>query len=589
MKRLFLTCLLPLTSFVFSLSAQTIDEGKQHLQAMRYASAIAHFEKMYTVTPNNPDVAYWLGQSYLESDESLNDRLAQARKVYGAAMAATNEAPIIKVGMGHTDLLAGETEKARQLFESALLSSRDKKGDNPIICYTIGRALHDANNADYAWGVRLLEDATTKSPKAPEMWVLLGNLYRKANPGEGGNQAFKSYSEALKLDSTHGPAYLRRSRMAEKAQDYELQKSLLDKAVASNPGFSAAYYDLYYYYLYRLKLTEAEEQLNKYINSKPVKELQDEFLYAQLCWKKTDYDCAITKTEQLVAQQGTKAKPKAYRLMADAYYQRGLVMLKRGDNGSAAGDFSLAKKNSDEFFTRKTTDDYIPFDHKLRADILSKSGGTKDEIYDNYLAGAALDTNLVTKLDFLKQAQVFFKENKIRDKEAAIIEQILLIKPKPTINDYFDLTLAYYFSNRYDKSRENAQLIIQKYPQQVYGYEWSFNNAIAIDTVRKDSIAVPDALKLNEFSATDTVKFRKQYISSVRYLAAYYINDARDRDQALVYFRKWLAIDPANAATIQGYIDQIERTAPKPGTPAAPPPARPAGTGNPPRPASPKP
>ena len=125
-----------------------------------------------------------------------------------------------------------------------------------------------------------------------------------------------------------------------------------------------------------------------------------------------------------------------------------------------------------------------------------------------------------------------------------------------------------------DKSRDAAQTIIQKYPQQVYGYEWSFNNAMAIDTVRKDSIAVPDALRLNEFSATDTTKFRKQYISSVRYLAAYYINDARDREQALVYFRKWLAIDPANAPTIQGYIDQIEKSAtvpaPRSGTPPAP-------------------
>jgi hypothetical protein len=121
--------------------------------------------------------------------------------------------------------------------------------------------------------------------------------------------------------------------------------------------------------------------------------------------------------------------------------------------------------------------------------------------------------------------------------------------------------------------------MVQKYPQQVYGYEWSFNNAMAIDTVRKDSIAVPDALRLNEFSATDTAKFKKQYISSTRYLASYYINDARDRDQALIYFRKWLAVDPANAATIQGYIDQIEKSA----APARPgnAPAAPAGSGTP--------
>jgi tetratricopeptide (TPR) repeat protein len=580
MKRLILACLCASLLLNVTAFAQNLEEGKQHLFAMRSASAIAHFEKLHAAAPTNPEIIYWLGQSYLESEESMTERLAQARKVYAAGLTATSDAPLVKVGMGHVELLSGQTESARQHFESALVATQDRKGNNnPQIAFAIGRALHEAEKADHAWGVRLMEDAANRSPKNPEMWVLLGNLHRKANPGEGGNQAFICYSKAIEIDSTHGPAYLRRSRMAEKAQDYELQKSLLDRAIAKNPAFTAAYYDLYYYFLYRLKLVEAEEQLNKYIGSKPVKELQDEFLYAQLCWKKADYDCAINKTEKLIEQMGAKAKPKAFRLLADAYYQRGLVAAKRGDNGGAVGDFAMAKKSSDAFFSRKTADDYIPFDHKLRADIMAKTGGTKQEIYDNYLAGAALDTVVAAKIDFLKQGQVYFKENKMRDMEAAIIEQILLIKPKPAINDYFDLTLAHYFSNRYDRSRETAQTMVQKYPQQVYGYEWSFNNAMAIDTVRKDSIAVPDALRLNEFSATDTAKFKKQYISSTRYLASYYINDARDRDQALIYFRKWLAVDPANAATIQGYIDQIEKSA----APARPgnAPAAPAGSGTP--------
>lgn len=572
MKRSILTLLLPVLLGLSYSNAQTIDEGKKHMYAMRSASAVAHFEKMLSVSPKDPEVVYWLGQSYLEIDEPMVDRLTLARKVYTEGLTLTADAPLVKVGMGHVELLSGQTESARQHFESALLATKDRKGNNPQISYAIGRALQDADQADFAWGVGLMEEATSRSPKSPEMWVLLGNLHRKANPGESGNQAFIAYSKALEVDSTHGPAYLRRARMAEKAQDYELQKSLLDRAVAKHPEYSAAYYDLYYYFLYRLKLTEAEEQLNKFINSKPVKELQDEFLYAQLCWKKTDFDCAIAKTEKLIEQMGAKAKPKAFRLLADAYYQRGLVALKRGDNGGAVGDFSMAKKSSDEFFARKTPDDYIPFDHKLRADIMSKTGGSNQEIFDNYLAGAALDTVLSSKLDFLKQGQTYFKENKIRDMEAAMIEQILQIKPKPTINDYFDLTLAHYFSNNYGSARDAALTIVEKYPQQVYGYEWSFNCAMAIDTVRKDSIAVPDALKLNEFSSADTVKFRKQYIGSTRYLAAYYINDAKDRDQALVYFRKWLEVDPANATTIEGYINQIEKSAPpvKPGNAPAP-------------------
>jgi tetratricopeptide (TPR) repeat protein len=580
MKRLILACLCATLLLNVTAFAQNLEEGKQHLFAMRSASAIAHFEKLHAAAPTNPEIIYWLGQSYLESEESMTERLAQARKVYAAGLTATSDAPLVKVGMGHVELLSGQTESARQHFESALVATQDRKGNNnPQIAYAIGRALYEADKADYAWGVRLMEDAANRSPKNPEMWVLLGNLHRKANPGEGGNQAFICYSKAIEIDSAFGPAYLVRSRMAEKAQDYELQKSLLDKAVEKNSGYSAAYYDLFYYYFKRLKLLEAEQQIKEYIKSKPVKEIQDDFLYAQLCWRKADYDCAIAMANNLIEQMGANAKPKAFRLLADAHLKRGNIYASKGDSTKARSDFNMAKKNSDQFFQYKQLNDYIANDHKIRADILYKIGTDMDEIYSNYLIGSTLDTVVSSKIDFLKLGQVFFNENKVYNKEAQIIEQILSIKPRPILNDYFDLTIAYFRSGQNEKSRESAQLMIQKYPQQVYGYEWAFNNSRIIDTVRKDSIAVPDALRLNQFSATDTAKFKKQYINTLKYLASYYINDARDRDQALVYFRKWLAVDPANAATIQGYIDQIEKSA----APARPgnAPAAPAGSGTP--------
>jgi hypothetical protein len=82
---------------------------------------------------------------------------------------------------------------------------------------------------------------------------------------------------------------------------------------------------------------------------------------------------------------------------------------------------------------------------------------------------------------------------------------------------------------------------------------------MTLDSVKKDSIAVPDAIKLHEFAAKDTAKYRKQYISTTRYLASYYINDAKDKEKALQYFNKWLDIDQANKETIQGYIESIKK------------------------------
>src|SRR6185503_16010404 len=101
-----------------------------------------------------------------------------------------------------------------------------------------------------------------------------------------------------------------------------------------------------------------------------------------------------------------------------------------------------------------------------------------------------------------------------------------------------------------------------------YGYEWTFNASRAVDTLKRDSIAVPDALKLHAFSQQDTVKYKKQYISTSTFLADYYINTAKNKDSALIYFQKWHDNDSANATKVQEYIDQIKKmpAGTKPGT-----------------------
>ena len=105
---------------------------------------------------------------------------------------------------------------------------------------------------------------------------------------------------------------------------------------------------------------------------------------------------------------------------------------------------------------------------------------------------------------------------------------------------------------------------VEKYPTEVYGYEWTFNNSKVIDTLKKDSIAVPDALKLFEFSAKDTTKFKKQYISSASYLAIYYANDAKDKEKAIEYLKKWQEADAVNADNIQKNIDILQKTNSRP-------------------------
>lgn len=565
MKKTTITFLMTGLLIISGVKAQSLQEGITHLNADRYKTAASVFEKLLATNPNNIEAIYWLGQTHLDNDE--NDK---ARQVYQAALQSTNNAPLILVGAGHVDLLDKKTGDARQKFETALTMTRTKKGDDPSILYAIGRGNVDAKEGDFNYAIEKLEAAVAKDPKNAEYYVQLGNAYRKAKPGEGGGPAYTNYNKALEINPNYAVASVRLAKLFETQKNWELYLKYLNDAATKEARFAPAYYELFYYYFYRAKFPEAEDQLKKYIESSDA-DVQNDFLYAQLCWARKDFGCAITKAEGVAAAKGVGTKPKVLKLLADAHFQK--------------GDYTSAKKYIDQYFSREKTEDLISFDYKLKADILSKSGGTADDVLNAYMQGYVLDTVLTSKIDFLKQGVAYFKENKLRDKEALILEKIIELKPKPTINDYFDLTLAYYFSGNNLKSRETALLMRDtKFTDQVYGFEWAYNNSVAVDTVRKDSIAVPDALKLYEFSQKDTAKFRKNYLSSVRFLAAYYINVAKDKDKSLEFFTKWLEADSANAVTIQQYIDQIKKMPAKP--PTAPKGnASPAGVKNGPKPA----
>jgi Tfp pilus assembly protein PilF len=581
MKKTTLTFISAGLLFVTGLKAQSISEGMNHLYAQRYMSAINIFEKLLAVNPNNIEATYWLGQGYLDRDEIMSSRIARATQLYEKAMQTTNGAPLIQVGLGHAELLGNKMDAARQHFETALTLSRStKKGDDPVIETAIGRAIADSKSGDFKWAIRLLDDAASKDPKNTETLLQLGNAHRKAGEGHGGGPAFQAYKKALEVNSAFSVANYRIAKIFESQKNWEPFLHYLKEAVAKDSKFTPAYYEMFYYYWFNKQdYPEAEKQLNKYIESKlPETDVQDQFLYGQLCWARKDYACAVTKAEAVVMGMGDKTNPKIYRLLADANYQK--------------GDYASAKKYSDLFFQKKNPDDYITFDHELRAKVLGKTGGTPDEIFDNYVQGAQLDTVLSNRIDFLKQGAAYFKENKIWDKFGLIVQKIIDLKPKPTINEYFDLMKSFYDNDKNSQSRDVAIIMREKFSDQVFGYDWAFKNSSIIDTVKRDSIAVPDALKLFDFAQKDSVKFRTHYINTARFLAGFYWNTAKDKEKSLSFFQKWHDIDTANAVTIQGYIDQIKKMpsvppgkTPNPSNPKGTAPAK-TSTGNLPKPSS---
>lgn len=525
-----------------AVKAQTIQEGINHLYADRFKTAVGVFDKLIAANPNNIDAIYWLGQTYMDMDE--NDK---ARQLYDKALTTSANAPLLLVGRGHVDLHDKKLNEAKQKFETALTMSRGKKGDDPAILTAIGRANVDAKDGDLPYAIQKLEAAVQKDNNNPDIYLQLGNAYRKARPGEGGGQAYTNYNKALEVNPNFVVAYIRLAKLFEAQKNWELVLQNLNASIAKDPTFTLGYYELFYYNFFRQRFPEAEDFLKKYIQSKASEnDIQDQFLYAQLCWAKKDYNCATSKAESVVLAMGSATKPKVLKLLADAYYQK--------------NDTINAKKYIDQYFAKEKPEDFIGFDYALKAEIYSRFPGQESVVFDSYVEGVKIDTVLDNKIEILKKGAEFFRKRGERLKEGDLMVRLLEIKPKPSINDMFDAGRAYYFGKQYPKSREIFVKFIERYPEEIYGYEWVFNNSKVIDTLKKDSIAVPDAIKLYEVAGKDTSKFKRQYISAASYLAIYYANDAKDKEKAIEFLRKWQEADTANAEAIQKNIDILQKS-----------------------------
>ncbi len=545
MKKISITFLVAGLLLVSAIQAQSIQDGVKDLYAERFKSAKATFEKLIAANPNNIEATYWLGQTHLEMDD-----VAGAKNVYSKALLASANAPLLLVGMGQVELKENKVSEARQRFEAAITMTRGKKGDDPAILNAVGRAISysyntkDKTGGDINYAVEKLEAAAQRDPKNAEIFLNLGNAYRKAKPGEAGGLAYQNYQKAADANPAFAVPYHRMAQLFNSQRNWDLYEKYLNDAISRDPRYAPAYYDLYYFKLLRLDFAAAEDYAKKFVaNTDP--DPQNDYLRCQTLWAKKDFDGAISCAKNIISQAGVNVKARVFKLIADSYLQK--------------KDTAAAKEFVDQYFTKAKPEELTAIDYQMKASVYSIIPGQEDIVYNSYMEGLKADTVLENKVELLKKGAEFFKNKGQREKEGDLLEELVKLKPKPTINEMFDVGRAYYFGGAYIKSYNAFNRFAEKYPEEVFGWEWKLNNAKIIDSTKQDSIALPDALKLLEFSEKDTAKFKKQYISAASFLALYYANKAGDKVKAIEYLKKWQTMDPVNKDAIQKNIDILSK------------------------------
>ncbi len=534
--------------------AQSLEDGRKFMYYEKFKSAKDVFQKLISANPNNEEAIYWLGQA-----EIGLENVPAAKSLYQNRLSAVPNSPLVLAGMGHVELLEGKTKDARNRFETAISLSQSK---SIAVLNAVGFANGnpDSKNGDAAYAIEKLRQATQiKGFKDPEVWANLGDAYRKLT--DGGN-AITAYNAALALNPNYARALFRSGRVyqTQGATQTDLFMKYYNDAIAKDPNYAPAYNNLFNYY-YDIDVNKSAQYLDKYL---AVSDADPKACYYKASMKYAQglFAQSISQVDQCIAAEGANPYVNSYLLKARAF--------------NRLNDSISAKNSYDEYFKRQAPDKIGGEEYAAYGALLLKIPGN-EQLASSFVEKAiAMDTSEVNKVSYLKAiAQAYEAQKKSRE-AAAAYAKIINIKKNYSNVDLFNAGYNYYISGQNDSSNYYFNLYVKKYPEDILGYYMLGNASAALDSTGVQGLAVPYYQKVVELGEVDPTKpnAKTRLLNAYKFFIGYYYNNLKDREKALFYLDKALALEPtdANLLANKDFITKNDPKAPprKPAVPSKP-------------------
>ena len=531
------TGIMLLASVLFAniIFAQSIDDGKNFMYYERYKSAKDVFQKILAANPANEEAAYWLGQAYIAPDDRSEKDIADAKALYQSKLTTNPNSPLLIAGMGHIELIEGKKQDARNRFETAISLSQGKS--IPVLnAIGFANGNPDSKNGDAAYAIEKLKQATQiKKFNDPDVYANLGDAYRKF--ADGGN-AILSYQAALAINPKYARAPFRIGRVyqTQGVMQEPIYMKYYDDAIAMDPKYAPVYYNLFNYY-YETNVAKAAEYLDKWLANSD-NDPKACFYKASLKYAQGLFNEAILKADECIAAGGANPYPNLFGLKAYSY--------------NRLKDSTNAKAMFEEFFKRQAPDKIGGGDYSTYATLLLKFPGNEERAGELILKAVELDSVANNKASFLKSIASVYENQKNYLEAARWYDKVLDVKKDYGKIDLYNAGYDYFRGSSYDSSILVFNKYIAKYPDDIFGYYMVGKASAGIDSTGVQGLAVPPYMKAIQIgeAATDKEKVKNQLIGAYKYFVEYYYNVKKDRDSALVYLDKALAIDPTDAQLI---------------------------------------
>lgn len=514
-------------------NSQSIEQGKKELYYDRLASAKQTFQQVIQQYPENGEAWFNLAKLYV-----MLDQLQQASDTLQAAPEAARKDPFFKVAEGISFVQKNSKDQAAVYFDD-IMSMMKKRNENLAAAIAWVQINMPGGNPEYA--INILNKAIKKSKHNPELYVLLGDAWRKRTDG---TEAFKAYQNAINKDKNYAVAYYRIGQIFLSQKNKEVYSDYFRKAVTADPEYSPAWYKLYVYEFSR-NPAKSLEYYTKYTQNAD-QTIQMEYDIIDLYYLNQEYNKAIDKANALISAEQKNTKPRIYKLIAYSY--------------AGKNDTSAALTAMKQYFANEQDSNIIAKDYEaMSAYYLSLPD--QDSLAADYLAkAAALEQDSAARFDDYKKLADMAKAKKDYEAQAKWLEKFCEGNPAASNLDLFYWGIANYRIENYLKADTVFGIYSEKYPDQSFGYYWQAKSKALQDTNMSAGLAVPVYEKLIEVldKNPDDENYKKWISEAYSYLAAYAANTQKDYVQAISYFEKVLTIDPENAMA-KKYIDILDR------------------------------
>ena len=529
MRKFSISLLLAFSCIGSTVMAQTLEQGKQFLYYERFQSAQSTFEKVLAANPNNIDAVYWLGQTLIHRRDTRDT--AGAKALYQKMLATNGNAPLLLAGMGHVELLYGNTTDSRQRFETAISLTKEKDIN---VLNAVGYANVDAKAGDPNYAIQKLTIATQiKRFNDPETYILLGDADRRLL--DGGN-AVTNYQRALGLNPKLSEAQMKIGIIYLTQNNRDFFLPAFEDAVKIDPAYAPAYQQLFIYWYLR-DVNKASSYLDKYAaNSDQGADL--EYMKAGMLYVSGKVPEARTRAQELIGQYGNNVNPRMYRLVAFA--------------SDSLGDYTTAREAMANFINKADPTMLMSTDFEEYAKIHSKmtDSVTKNMAFQYYAKAIEMDSVTEDKQKYAGEGMELAKQ--MHNKQAAAILSGAMYNSlkNPTNSDLYKYGMANYSAGNY-KTADSIFCGFYKtrYPNEIYGYLWCAKSRQAEDdSLNSQGLAVGPYEDLAKFarSIPDSNKYKTQVVGAYFYLAGYYNDIKKDKQKAIYYMQKVLEVDPTN-------------------------------------------